>query len=105
MPSTSTLLVGSDVIFDVTADATLNKAADDVSVNTNIGMVRKDIVYEDEKKSVIADVIADAFADMAEDEVDDAIVQSGVENDDRHGAGNEIVIASDDNVVDQVSQT
>ena len=101
MPSTSTLLVGSDVIFDVTADAILNKAADDVSVNTNIGMVGKDIVYEDEKKSVIAD----AFADMAEDAVDDAIVQSGVENDDGHGAGNEIVIAADDNVIDQVSQT
>ena len=43
------------------------------------------------------------FADMAENAVYDAIAQSGVENDDEHGADEEIVVAADDNVLDQVS--
>ena len=101
VPSTSTLLVGSDVIADLVADATLNKAAENANVNTDIGTVVEDIRQEDAKKSVIAELIAD----IAEHAVDDAIAQSGVENDDGHGAGEEILVAADDNVVDQVSQT
>ena len=104
VPSTSTLVVGSDVIADVAADATLNKAAEHASVNTDIGTVVEDIGLKEGTKSVIADVIAELIA-MSEDAVDDAIAQSGVENDDGHGAGEEILVAADDNVVDQVSQT
>ena len=45
------------------------------------------------------------IVDMAEDEVDEAVVQLGVKNDDGHGAGEEIVGAVDENVVDQISHT
>ena len=47
----------------------------------------------------------DVIADMAEDAIDEAVAQSGVENDDGHGAGEEIVGAADENVVDHVSHT
>ena len=100
VPSTSTLLVGSDVIVDVAADATLNKAAEHASVSTDIGTVVEGIWHEDGKKSVEPNVIAD----MADDAVDDAIAQSCVENDDGHEADEKIVVAADDNVVDHVSQ-
>ena len=103
VPSTSTLVVGSDVITDVAADATLNKAAKHASVNTDIGTVVEDIRLKEGTKSVIADVIAEFIA-ISEDVVDDAIAQSGVKNDDGHGVGEEIVVAADDNVVDRVSQ-
>ena len=101
VPSTSALLVGSDVAVDVAPDATINKTADDVHVSTDIDTVVEKIGHEDGKKSVEPDVIGD----MAEDVVDDAVAQSGVENDDGHGAGEEIIGAAEENVVDQVSHT
>jgi hypothetical protein len=44
-------------------------------------------VHEDGNNALEPDVIAD----MAEDAVDEAIEQSGVKNDNRHAAGEEIV--------------
>ena len=101
VPSTSALFVGSDVAVDVAADVTINKAADHANVSTDIDTVVEKIGHEDGKKSVELDVIGD----MAEDAVDEAVAQSGVENDDGHGADEEIVGATDENVVDHVSHT
>jgi hypothetical protein len=47
----------------------------------------QEIVHEDGNNALEPDVIAD----MAEDAVDEAIEQSGVKNDNRHAAGEEIV--------------
>ena len=101
VPSTSALFVGSDIVVNVAADATMNKAAEHPNFSTNIGTVVKKIGQEDGKKSVEPDVIAD----MAEDALDEAVAQSGVENDDGHRASEEIVGAANENVVDQVSHT
>lgn len=56
VPSTSALLVGSNVAVDVAADATMNKAADHANVIIDINTVYEKIGYEDEKKSVEPDV-------------------------------------------------
>ena len=79
----------------------MNKAADHASVTTDITTVVEEIVHEDGNKALEPDVIAD----MAEDLVDEAVGQSGVENDDRHGADEEIGTTADENMVEQVSHT
>ena len=101
VPSSSTLFIYSDVIKNVAADATMNKAADHASVTTDIGTVVEDIVDEDGNTTLESDVIAD----MAKDAVDEAVGQFGVENDDEHAAGGKIVATTDENVVDHVSHT
>jgi len=42
---------------------------------------------------------------MVENVVDEAVGQSSLKNDDGHRAGEKIVAAADENVVDQVSHT
>ena len=99
VPYPFALLVCSDVIKDVAADATMNKAADHASVTTDIATVVEEIVHEDGNKAVEFDVIAD----IAEDAVDEAVGQSDVENDDGHAVGEEIVATCDENVIEHVS--
>jgi hypothetical protein len=86
----------SDVIKDLAADATMNKAADHASFTTDIATMVDEIVHEDENKALESDVIAD----MTEDAVDEAVGQSGVENDDGHATDEEIVPTADENVVE-----
>ena len=71
------LFVCSDVIKDVATDATMNKAADQACVTTNIAMVVEEIIHENEKKILESDVIVDLAVDI----VDETVGQSGVEND------------------------
>ena len=101
VPCPSALLICSDVIKDVAADATMNKAADHASVTIDIATVVEKIVHEDGNKAVESDVIAY----IADDAVNETIGQSGVENDDGHAADEEIIAIGDENVVEQVSYT
>ena len=80
------LFVCSDVIKDVASHATIHKAADHASVTTDITTVVEEIVHEDGNKALESNVIVD----MEEDLVDESVGQSDVENDDGHGAGEEI---------------
>ena len=73
--SPSALLICSDIIKDVAADATMNKAANHDSVTTDIITVMEEIVHENENKALETDVIAD----MAEDTINEAVGQSSVE--------------------------
>jgi hypothetical protein len=91
VPSSSTLLVCNDVIKNIAADATTNKATDHVSFTTDIATVVEEIVHENENKTLKSDVIVD----MADDAVDEAVGQSGVEIDDGHVADKEIVATAD----------
>ena len=93
VPSPPALFVCSDVIKDVVSDATMNKAADHASVTT----VVEEIMHEDGNKALESDIIAN----MAEDLVDEAVGQSGMENDDGHGADEEIGATANENMVEQ----
>jgi hypothetical protein len=93
--------VCSDVMKDVAADATMNKAVDHANFITDIATVVEEIVHKDGNKALESDVIAD----MAEDVVDEAVGQSGVENDDGHATGEKIVSTADENMVEHVSHT
>ena len=95
------LFVCSDVIKDVASDATIHKAAYQASVTTDITTVVEEIVHEDGNKALESNVIAD----MAEDLVDEGVGQSGMENDDGHGAAKEIGAIADENMVEQVPHT
>ena len=95
------LLVCNNVIEDILADATMNKAAYHGNITTDIITVVKEIMYNDENKALESDIIVD----MAEDVVDEAVGQSGVENDNGHAADEEIVATADENVIEQVSYT
>ena len=97
----SALLVCNDVIKDVAADATMNKAEDHANVTTDIATMVEEIMHKDENKALESDVIAD----MAEDTVDEAVRQSSVENDDKHAGGERIVATADENVVEHVLHT
>ena len=101
MSSSSTLIVCSDVIKDITTDITINVVSDHDNVSKDIATLVKEIVHEDAINAVESDVISD----MAEDAVDDAVGQSGVKNNDGHAAADEIVATGDESVVDQVSHT
>ena len=96
VPCPFALLVCSNVIKDVAADATMNKAADHANVTTDIATVVEEIMYEDGNKAVESDVIVD----IAKVAVDEAVGQSGVENDDGHAADEKIVAIGDENVVE-----
>jgi hypothetical protein len=61
--------------------------------------VVEEIVHKDGNQTLELHV----NADMAEEAVDEAVGQPGVENDDGHAAGEEIVAISDENVVEHVS--
>ena len=93
-----TLLVYIDVIKDIVTDVIMNKVADHANITTVIATMVEEIVHEDVKKALKVNVIAD----MAEDVVDEAVGQYGVDNDDRHAAGEEIVVTADENVVEHV---
>ena len=95
------MFVYSKVIKDVAADATLNMAANHAIITTDIATVVENIVHENKNKTFESDVITD----MAEDAVDDEVGQSGVENDDKHVAGDEIIAITDENVIEHVSHT
>ena len=95
------LLVCNNVIEDILADATMNKAAYHGNITTDIITVVKEIMHNDENKALESDIIVD----MAEDVVDEAVGQSGVENDNGHAADEEIVATADENVIEQVSYT
>lgn len=99
--SPSALLVCSDVIKEIAADATMNKPTNHVNVTTDITTVVEDIVHEDGNKALESNVIAD----MAEDAIDEAVGQSGVKNDNGHAADEEIIATADENVVHYVSYT
>ena len=66
VPSILALL---DVVVDVAADVTMNKAADYANVSTDIDTVVEEIGHDDGKKSVESDIIVD----MTEDIVDEAV--------------------------------
>lgn len=95
------MFVCSKVIKDVAADATMNMAANHAIITTDIAMVVENIVHENKNKTFESDVITD----MAEDAVDNEVGQSGVENDDKHAAGDEIIAIADENVIEHVSHT
>ena len=99
--SPSALFICSDNINNIAADATMNKAANHANITTDIAIVVGEIVYEDENKALESNVIAD----MTKDAVDETVGQSGVNNDDKHVAGEKIVATTDENVVEQVSHT
>ena len=50
VPSPFALLICNDVIKDVAANVTINKAADHASVTTDIATVMEEIVHEDGNK-------------------------------------------------------
>ena len=99
--SPSALLICSDIIKDVAADAMMNKAADYASITTDIATVVGEILYEDGNKALESNDITY----MAEDAVDEAVGQFGVDNDDEHAVGEKIVATTDENVVEHVSHT
>lgn len=86
--SPSVLIVCSDVIKDVTTDVTMNVFTDHVNVKKDIATLVEEMVHEEAIKALESDVIAD----MADDVVDEEVGQSGVENDDRHAAAEEIIV-------------
>ena len=52
VPCSFALLVCSDVIKDIAADATMNKVADHASVTTDITTVVEEIVHKDGNEAV-----------------------------------------------------
>jgi hypothetical protein len=89
--SHSVLFVCSDVIKDVTTDATIKKATDHANFTKDIAMVVEEIVHENGNKALESNIVVD----MAENVVDQAVGQSGVENDDIHAADEKIVATAD----------